>query len=95
MFIARKIYHMAATVMTKVTARTTSLMIVLFLSLTPTNSVSTEIILMNQNLPVFDCARITPRYTVMNCLGIDNIAAIENTKMPIPQVEKTAVVTKE
>jgi hypothetical protein len=31
----------------------------------------------------------------MSCLGIDNIAARENTMMPIPQVEKTAVVTKD
>jgi hypothetical protein len=29
----------------------------------------------------------------MNCFGKDKIAAIENVNIPIPQVEKTAVVT--
>jgi hypothetical protein len=31
----------------------------------------------------------------MNCLGIERIAAMENTIIPIPHVEKTAVVTVE
>lgn len=30
----------------------------------------------------------------MSCLGMDKIAANEKTKIPIPQVENTAVVTE-
>ena len=36
---------------------------------------------------------MTPRYTVINCFGSERIAAIEKTMMPIPHVEKMAVVT--
>jgi hypothetical protein len=36
---------------------------------------------------------MTPRYTVMNCLGMERMAAIENVMMPMPHVAKTAVVT--
>jgi hypothetical protein len=45
-------------------------------------------------LPLALCFKITPRYTVINCFGIDKIAAKEKTTMPIPHVEKTAVVTE-
>lgn len=31
---------------------------------------------------------------MINCLGSDNIAAIQKTIIPIPHVENTAVVTK-
>ena len=46
------------------------------------------------DVPVEDDSRITPRYTVINCLGMDKMAAIENVMMPIPQVAKIAVVTE-
>lgn len=46
------------------------------------------------DIPVSDCSRATPRYTVKNCFGRDRNAAIENVQMLIPHVEKTAVVTK-
>lgn len=46
-----------------------------------------------RNPPFADCSSSTPRNTVMNCFGNDKIAAIENTMTPIPQVEKTAVLT--
>lgn len=35
----------------------------------------------------------TPRYTPRICLGIERIAAMVNTMIPIPHVEKMAVVT--
>jgi hypothetical protein len=44
--------------------------------------------------PVALCSKITPRYTVISCLGMDKIAAREKTRMPIPHVEKIAVVTE-
>lgn len=40
-------------------------------------------------------SRITPKYTVMNCLGRERIAARQKTMIPIPHVEKIAVVTKD
>jgi hypothetical protein len=42
-----------------------------------------------------DCSRTTPRYTMINCLGMERIVARLNMKMFIPQVENTAVVTME
>lgn len=56
-------------------------------------SVSPDMICTKHHEPSALCSRITPRYTVMNCLGMERIAAIENTIIPIPHVENTAVVT--
>ena len=47
----------------------------------------------NGNLPVDDVSKMTPRYTVMNCLGMERMAAIEKVMIPMPHVAKTAVVT--
>lgn len=46
------------------------------------------------HIPFLDCSRMTPRYTVINCLGSERNAARQNTKMFMPQVANTAVVTK-
>jgi hypothetical protein len=47
----------------------------------------------NGSLPVDDISKMTPRYTVMNCLGMERMAAIEKVMIPMPHVAKTAVVT--
>lgn len=70
-------YHIATNVIRTVTATTTSLIIRLLVDC----------------VLVLDCSIITPRYTVINCFGNERIAARQNTMMPMPQVENTAVVT--
>lgn len=48
---------------------------------------------MRENIPDSDSFKITPRYTPRICFGIERIAAMVNTMIPIPHVEKMAVVT--
>ena len=92
---------MARPVIAKVTTSTILLIIVLFLSFTPVRARQSaqdgtcgSVPKSQINSPVLDCSKITPRYTVINCLGIERMAAMENTKIFIPQVENTAVVTR-
>jgi hypothetical protein len=58
-----------------------------------TSTVSEIILLFFVCVPESDCAMITPRYTVINCLGRERIVAALNVKNPMPHVEKTPVVT--
>ncbi len=54
---------------------------------------STESLMILLFVFLFCPSRMTPKYTVTNCLGKERIAARQKTMMPIPHVEKTAVVT--
>ena len=54
---------------------------------------STESLMILLFVFLFCPSRMTPKYTVTNCLGKERIAARQKTMIPIPHVEKTAVVT--
>lgn len=45
------------------------------------------------DLPLSSSSRITPRYTVTSCFGVDRMAAMANVQKLMPHVENTAVVT--
>ena len=51
------------------------------------------ILLLLDSVPLLEFRMMTPKYTVISCLGSERKAARLNTRIPIPHVENTAVVT--